>query len=73
MMREHNPITQFKKNPLSRVSAMKAMCARCVGCSDKHLETAYRASISACSCLDCPMHGFRPYQQNKVANSPLKA
>lgn len=69
MTSEHNPIIQFSRNPLSRALAIKAMCARCVGCSNKHLEKGYRLSISACSCKDCPMHGFRPYQSINTPTS----
>ena len=61
-MRQSNPILQLKKDPRSRVLAIKAMCAQCFGCTSKDLERGYRESISDCSSYSCPLHSFRPYQ-----------
>jgi hypothetical protein len=65
MTPECNPILQFKRNPQSRASAVKAKCAECFGCSEKHIERGFRESIIACKSYDCPLHGFRPFQLKK--------
>ena len=62
---ENNPIRQFVANPNSRVAAMKAKCAECMGCTLDHMERGFRASISECSSYSCPLHRFRPYQREK--------
>ena len=62
---ENNPIRQFVANPNSRVAAIKAKCAECMGCTPDHMERGFRASISSCSSYSCPLHRFRPYQQEK--------
>jgi hypothetical protein len=62
---ENNPIRQFVANPNSRVVAIKAKCAECMGCTPDHMERGFRASISSCSSYSCPLHRFRPYQANK--------
>ena len=62
---ENNPIRQFVANPNSRVAAIKAKCAECMGCTPDHMERGFRASISSCSSYSCPLHGFRPYQREK--------
>jgi hypothetical protein len=59
---ENNPIRQFVANPNSRVAAIKAKCAECMGCSLDHMERGFRASISDCSSYSCPLHSFRPFQ-----------
>ena len=59
---ENNPIRQFAANPNSRVAAMKAKCAECMGCNLDHMERGFRASISECSSYSCPLHSFRPFQ-----------
>jgi len=59
---ENNPIRQFVANPNSRVAAMKAKCAECMGCTLDHMERGFRASISECSSYSCPLHSFRPFQ-----------
>ena len=43
---ENNPIRQFVANPNSRVAAIKAKCAECMGCTPDHMERGFRASIS---------------------------
>ena len=62
---ENNPIRQFVTNPNSRVAAIKAKCAECMGCTPDHMEWGFRASISSCSSYSCPLHRFRPYQREK--------
>ena len=62
---ENNPIRQFVANPDSRVAAIKAKCAECMGCTPDHMERGFRASISSCSSYSCPLHRFRPYQREK--------
>ena len=64
-MSNFNPIQQFHTHPLSRAYAVKAKCAECVGCTPNHLEKGYKESISSCSSYSCPLHRFRPYQQEK--------
>ena len=59
---ENNLIRQFVANPNSRVAAMKAKCAECMGCTLDHMERGFRASISECSSYSCPLHSFRPFQ-----------
>ena len=62
---ENNPIRQFVTNPNSRVAAIKAKCAECMGCTPDHMERGFRTSISSCSSYSCPLHRFRPYQREK--------
>ena len=62
---ENNPIRQFVANPNSRVAAINAKCAECMGCTPDHMEMGFRASISSCSSYSCPLHRFRPYQREK--------
>ena len=64
-MSDFNPIRQFQSRPSSRVYAVKAKCAECVGCTPEHLEKGFKESISSCSSESCPLHRFRPYQQEK--------
>ena len=59
---ENNPIRQFVANPNSRVAAIKAKCAECMGCTPDHMERGFRASISSCSSYSCPLHSFRSFQ-----------
>ena len=59
---ENNPIRQFVANPNSRVAAIKAKCAECMGCTPDHMERGFRASISECSSYSCALHSFRPFQ-----------
>ena len=68
-MSQPNPILQYANKPTSRVAAIKAKCAECVGCSPDHLEKGFKESISSCSSYSCPLHRFRPYQANKSLNS----
>jgi hypothetical protein len=64
-MRNSNPIQQFINNSTSRAYAVKAKCAECVGCTPDHLEKGFKESISSCLSYSCPLHRFRPYQQEK--------
>jgi len=61
-MSQPNPILQYANKPNSRVAAIKAKCAECVGCSPDHLEKGFKESIYDCSSYSCPLHSFRPYQ-----------
>ena len=61
-MSQPNPILQYANKSTSRVAAIKAKCAVCVGCSPDHLEKGFKESISDCSSYSCPLHSFRPYQ-----------
>jgi len=64
-MSQPNPILQYANKPTSRVAAIKAKCAECVGCTPYHLEKGFKDSISSCSSESCPLHRFRPYQREK--------
>ena len=66
-MNQSNPILQFKKNPGSRLLAIKAMCAQCFGCNETHLEKGFRQSIRECSSTHCALHGLRPFTDRKKA------
>ncbi|MBT3567158.1 MAG: hypothetical protein HN492_06715 [Porticoccus sp.] len=68
-MSKFNPIEQFQMNPSSKVRAIKAKCAECMGCTPNHLEKDFKESISSCSSHSCPLHKFRPYQREKSLNS----
>lgn len=57
----NNPISRAEKTP-TRGNAIKAMCAHCVGCTTRHLETGFRDAIRDCSAGQCPLHRWRPYQ-----------
>ena len=70
---ENNPIRQFVANPNSRVAAIKAKCAECMGCTPDHMERGFRASISSCSSYSCPLHRFRPYQREKSLEGQKRA
>lgn len=61
MKAEFNPIKRFLKRP-THLNAIKAMCARCIGCSETHLERGFKKSIGDCKVWDCPMHRYRPYR-----------
>ena len=61
MKPEFNPVQRFLKRP-THLNAIKAMCARCMGCSETHLERGFKESIRDCTVQDCPMHRYRPYR-----------
>ena len=73
-MSEINPIIRLRAKP-SRVNAIKAKCAECMGCTADHLERGFRELIRAYTSQACPLHSFRPYQANLGAkpqkNRPL--
>lgn len=60
-MAEVNPIIRYQRRP-TRGSAIKAMCAHCVGCTESHLEPGFRDTIRFCSSYDCPLYRYRPFQ-----------
>jgi hypothetical protein len=64
---ENNPLRQYAANPNSRVAAMKAKCAECMGCTHDHMERGFRASISECSSYSCPLYSFRPFQSKTTS------
>lgn len=66
---ETNPLRQFAANPTSRVYAIKAKCAECVGCTLDHLEPGYSSSIRDCSSYSCPLYNFRPYRSKRALTS----
>ena len=66
-MSQPNPILQLKKNPGSRLLAIKAMCAQCFGCTENHLEEGFRQSIRECSSIHCALYELRPFTDRKKA------
>ena len=66
-MNQPNPILQLKKNPRSRLLAIKAMCAQCFGCTETHLEEGFRQSIRECSSTHCALYELRPFTDRKKA------
>ena len=59
---ENNLFVKNIGNTTSRQTAIAAMCAHCMGCNAKHMEPGYKQDIRNCKAVDCPLHGFRPYQ-----------
>lgn len=70
-MSEINPIIRLRAKP-SRVNAIKAKCAECMGCTADHVERGFRELIRACTAQVCPLHSFRPYQANLGAKPQKK-
>ena len=66
-MNQPNPILQSKRNPRSRMLAIKAMCAQCLGCTEDHLEKDFRQSIRECSSPNCSLYELRPFTGRKTA------
>ena len=66
-MNRANPILQLKKKPGSRLLAIKAMCAQCLGCTETHLEEGFRQSIRECSSTHCALYELRPFTDRKKA------
>lgn len=62
---ETNPILQAERKPQSKVAAIKAMCAHCMGCTKDRAEPGFRQEIRDCTAYACPLHRHRPFQ---VAN-----
>jgi len=71
MKKESNPIIRFMSNPYSRVAAIRAKCAECVGCTPEHLENGFKESISACTSHQCPLYTFRPFQRKERPKSAI--
>lgn len=59
---ETNPMAKFAEKP-TRVNAIKAMCAHCMGCTYRETEPGFRQLIRDCVSTGCPLHRFRPYQK----------
>lgn len=55
-----NPIERAKRNPRSKVMAIKAMCYHCVG-GEQAVQT-----IRGCTSTECPLYAHRPYQVGSV-------
>ena len=68
-MSEINPILRLRAKP-SRVNAIKAKCAECMGCTADDVERGFRELIRACTSRACPLHSYRPYQANLSTKSP---
>lgn len=49
-----DPVERAKKNPKSKVMAIKAMCWEC--------SSAQREEIKHCTATSCPLWVHRPYQ-----------
>jgi len=61
-MRNHNPVERFFALPPSRMRAIDAKCASCMGCTKNHLEDGFKKEIRNCSAQHCPLYPLRPYQ-----------
>jgi len=59
---ERNPLLQAKDKPSSKVAAIKAKCAECMGCTEEHIESGWRNMIRDCTSVACPLHSHRPYK-----------
>jgi len=68
-MSKFNPIDRYHKHPESRILAVNAKCAECMGCQPGHLEKGFRESISTCTSYSCHLRQFRPYQAEQSLNS----
>jgi hypothetical protein len=62
--RTTNPIVRFDKRP-TYLSAIKAMCAHCVGCTRQNLEPGFRDDIRDCTATECPLYMYRPFQRKE--------
>jgi hypothetical protein len=67
-----NPILKHLAKP-ARSTAIKAMCAHCMGCTKASVEPGFRASIRGCASVDCPLYGFRPYHSRDEAEAEAEA
>lgn len=65
MKPEQNPIKRALRKP-TPLNAIKAMCAHCHGCTEKHIEPGFRESISDCTAWGCPLYPLRPYRAEKI-------
>lgn len=59
---QYNPITKALENPKSKVLAIKAMCAHCMGCTADHLEPGWREEVRNCTASKCPLFNHRPFK-----------
>ena len=58
-----NPVDKWEaSDKKSRVLAISAMCAKCVGCDTNYIEPGFRVNIKDCELTECPLHLFRPYK-----------
>jgi hypothetical protein len=57
-----NPLEKAIANPKSRILAIKAFCFTCMGSGD---DKGWKLSIKHCTCINCPLYSFRPYQNIK--------
>jgi len=62
---EVNPIIKSRESLSSRATAIKAMCAHCMGCTEDHLEPNWKAEVKNCTAFKCPLHPFRDYQDKE--------
>ncbi len=64
-MKEFNPVLRYKNAvKKTRKEAIHAMCASCMGCTGNSIEKGFRSEIANCSCHNCPLYEFRPFQFN---------
>ena len=70
----HNPYDRNLGNTTSLRTALNAMCAHCMGCTEGYMEPGFREEIRNCTAPKCPLWHFRPYQQKaqEAPNSMLK-
>lgn len=69
-----NPVEKFfLSDRKSKVLAIKAMCAYCVGCEVGHREAGFIESVRACTAIACPLHSVRPYQRLSIKSSEVLA
>jgi len=57
-----NPLIKARSEPGSRKSAIRAMCAHCMGCTDDYQEPGWKGQVRACTATRCPLWNLRPYQ-----------
>jgi hypothetical protein len=62
-----DPIEKAKKNPKSWRAAITAKCFDCEG---RNADTGLRWRIGNCTIPDCPLYGFRPYQDQEGKEMP---
>ena len=60
-----NPLLQAKAAPASKVKAIRAMCASCMGCTESYQEPGWKQQVADCSAFNCPLHSHRPYRAKK--------
>jgi len=57
--RKLNPLEQSRRNPKSRVLAIRAKCWDCEG---RDADPGWKERVRECVVHDCPLRPFRPYQ-----------